>query len=202
MVCITRKLQQQNMCVKKIITYHLRPSASHSFFSLCPNILFSSEKQVADKVADKRTDGWASLDWREHVALGRAGVARYCAMLQQHLVGGACHRPCLPGGGWMKGKALCPPFLQTMTHTHSPKLCDASWDMGHRISPVFVAKKHVPSKRPKSGFARTKAILMILMLIVQSNRSGRSYFGCLRNPRRRWRYQCTHSLNQANIVHF
>ena len=82
----------------------------------------------------------------------------------------------------MKGKALRPPFLQTMTHTHSLKLCDASWDMGHSISPGFVAKKHVPSKRPKSGFARTKAILMILMLIVQSNRSGRSYFGCLRNP--------------------
>ena len=82
----------------------------------------------------------------------------------------------------MKGKALCPPFLQTMTHTHSLKLCDASWDMGHSISPGFVAKKHVRSKRPKSGFARTKAILMILMLIVQSNRSGRSYFGCLRNP--------------------
>ena len=46
----------------------------------------------------------------------------------------------------------------------------------------FRGEKHVRSKRPKSGFARTKAILMTLMLIVQSNRSGRSYFGCLRNP--------------------
>ena len=80
-VCITRKLLQQNMSMIKIINYRLKPSASHSFFSLCPNILFSSEKQVADKVADKRADGWASLDWREHVAYSRAGVARYCAML-------------------------------------------------------------------------------------------------------------------------
>ena len=43
----------------------------------------------------------------------------------------------------MKGKALCPPFLQTMTHTHSLKLCDASRDMGHSISPGFVAKKNM-----------------------------------------------------------
>ena len=81
-VCITRKLQQQNMSVKKIIKYRPKPSASHSLISLCPNILFFlQEKQVADKVVDKRTDGWASLDWREHVACSRAGVARYCAML-------------------------------------------------------------------------------------------------------------------------
>merc|ERR1711963_998410 len=64
--------------------YQLPPQTlgvSQFLLPLSKYYFFFRKKQVADKVADKRTDGWASLDWREHVAYSRAGVARYCAML-------------------------------------------------------------------------------------------------------------------------
>ena len=76
-----RETSTANMSVKKKLspaTSDSRPLTRCFFVQI---FFFSSEEQAADKVADEPTDGWASLDWREHVTCSRAGVALYCAML-------------------------------------------------------------------------------------------------------------------------
>ena len=172
----------KHVCEKKLSSTASNPGVSQFFLPMSKCSFFLQEKtrsgqssgQAGGRLGKSRLEGTRGLQQGGSCSLLRNALAASCV---SHYIGLASFEV----GEW-RGKLSVLLFCKLwLTHIHWTCVTHHGiWVTAFRL--VSWQKKHVPSKRPKSGFARTKAILMILMLIVQSNRSGRSYFGCLRNP--------------------